>query len=69
MSDVHQLLTTQELATALGVDPTTLPQWRLVAGRGPRFIKVGAAVRYRRSDVEKWLTDQTRAGTRTDDES
>lgn len=66
MADMDQLLTNDELADELGVHRSTTAQWRLVGGRGPRFVKVGASVRYRRSDVEKWLTSQTRTGTRTD---
>jgi hypothetical protein len=43
---------------------------RRAAGGGPRFLKVGGAVRYRRRDVDAWLaglecapaTTATRAG-------
>jgi hypothetical protein len=34
-------------------------RWRLL-GKGPRYIKVGAAVRYRLDDVNNWL--ETRPG-------
>ena len=66
MATTDHLLTNDDLADELGVHPTTLAQWRLIAGRGPRFVKVGSSVRYRRSDVEKWLTERTRTGTKTD---
>ena len=36
----------------------TLSQWRYL-GRGPRYMKVGRLVRYRRSDVETWLDANT----------
>ena len=36
----------------------TLEKWR-VLGRGPRFIRVGRKVFYRRRDVEQWLTSNT----------
>ena len=47
------LLTTSEMAEALGVHPVTLKRW---AGRGtiPR-LKNGRYVRYRRSEVEAAL--------------
>ncbi len=58
------LLTTNQLAAELGVHPVTLAQWRLVDGKGPPFVKVGSSVRYRRGDVDEWLRDKTRIGTR-----
>ncbi len=58
-----QLLTTDQLAAELGVHPMTLAAWRMVDGQGPPFVKVGSAVRYRRSDVEAWLDAQTRTST------
>ena len=66
MATPTQLLTNDQLADELGVHHSTTAQWRLIAGQGPRFIKVGASVRDRRSDIEEWLTSQTRAGTKTD---
>ena len=43
--------------TALSV--LTLRKWRS-QGRGPRFLKLGGAVRYRLSDVEAWISAQYR---------
>jgi predicted DNA-binding transcriptional regulator AlpA len=34
-----------------------------VTGIGPKFVKVGAAIRYRRSDVDAWLAERTRTST------
>lgn len=53
-----ELLTTAEAAQVLGVQPQSLAVWRL-RGENLPFIKVGRLVRYRRSDVEKWLEAQT----------
>jgi predicted DNA-binding transcriptional regulator AlpA len=53
-----ELLTEQQTAELLGVAPGTLTDWR-GSERGPRYIKVGHLVRYRRSDVEQWLTERT----------
>ena len=61
---INPLLDTEALAAELGIHPITLAQWRLVDGKGPAFVKVGRHVRYRRSDIEAWLNDQTRTGTR-----
>lgn len=64
---MKDLVDTAELADELGLHPTTLAEWRMISGRGPAFIKVGAKVRYRRADIEAWLDSRTRVGTRIDD--
>lgn len=56
------LLTSAELGHRLGKSPGALAQWRYL-GVGPRFIKAGKSVRYRLSDVESWLDQQTRQQT------
>jgi predicted DNA-binding transcriptional regulator AlpA len=50
----REYLTERELAEMGVCSVRTLQLWRLL-GRGPRYIKVGRAVRYRFSDVEGWL--------------
>jgi excisionase family DNA binding protein len=50
------------LAEILNVPVATLANWRY-QGRGPRFVKVGRHVRYRRSDVEAWLERNAREST------
>jgi predicted DNA-binding transcriptional regulator AlpA len=47
-----------QVAEYLGVPEKTLAQWRYL-GLGPRWSKVGRHVRYRWSDVEKWLDSQS----------
>ena len=37
---------------------STLAHWRS-EGRGPRFIKLGAKVAYRGSDLNEWLASRT----------
>jgi hypothetical protein len=41
----------------------TLDQWAY-RGVGPRFVKVGRYRRYRPEDVEVWIDQQTRGGSR-----
>ena len=48
-----------ELAAQLRVTVQHLASMRF-EGRGPRFHKIGAAVRYRQSDVDLWLVGQAR---------
>ena len=52
-------MSTEEVAEALARPARTLRQWRYL-GQGPRYLKVGAAVRYRPRDVEAWLKAQER---------
>jgi len=57
-----QLLDTREAATFLALCPGTLEVWR-VRGGGPTFVKLGRAVRYRRSDLEVYALDRLRCST------
>lgn len=52
------LLSPQQLADYLGVPLATVYRWRHES-TGPRGIKVGKHVRYRRRDVEAWLESKT----------
>ncbi len=54
-----KLLTTQEVAELLGVSVATLEVWRCTGRTALPFVKVGRCVRYRLSDVERWLESQT----------
>lgn len=50
-----KLLTTTEVAKALGMNPSTLSRWRQ-EGKGPRVYWLGdASPRYSEDDVIEWL--------------
>lgn len=49
----NRTLTDVEVATRLGVSRFTVRSWRL-KGLGPRFLKMGRAVRYRPEDVDDY---------------
>lgn len=53
-----QLLTAAELADELRVEIDTIYHWNY-RGTGPRRIRVGGGIRYRRSDVDAWLDART----------
>jgi len=55
-----ELLTQDKVSELLDgeVATATLERWRCT-GQGPRFIRAGRKVFYRRSDVEAWLTSRT----------
>jgi len=52
------LLTIDEVAAWLGKPKNTLYAWHS-RGKGPRAIRVGNTLRYRRSEVERWLDAHT----------
>jgi excisionase family DNA binding protein len=49
----RRTLTDTEVAARLGVSRFTVRSWRL-KGVGPRFLKMGRAVRYRPEDVQEY---------------
>ena len=51
------MMTTAEAAEFLGIAQSTLEKARVV-GTGCRFAKLGRTVRYRRSDLEEYLTQR-----------
>jgi hypothetical protein len=53
-----EMLTLQEACAFLREPEGTLRYWRHL-GTGPRSFKVGRHVRYWRSDLILWLTEQT----------
>lgn len=63
MGSLGELLTTEQLADELAMTVPALAQWRY-RGMGPRFIKEGRWIRYRRSDVDEWI--ESRLHDRTD---
>lgn len=64
--NLTELLNNEQTAAMLGIKPNTLEIWRL-KGKGPRFVKLGAAkqspVRYECSEVTRWLGEQSFAST------
>lgn len=48
------ILNTREAAAYTRLGRPTLERFRLT-GEGPRFAKLGGAVRYRRCDLDAWL--------------
>ncbi len=48
------LMDPRACAAYLKVSVLTLADWR-TKGIGPDYVKLGAAVRYRRADVDSWL--------------
>ena len=54
-----QLLTRKEAAEYLGVKPHTLNVWASTKRYNLKYIKVGRMVRYRKEDLDDFLTERT----------
>jgi excisionase family DNA binding protein len=52
------LLTENQAAEFLNLSTRTLQAWRIKGG-GPRFARLGRAVRYRQADLNEWLESRT----------
>jgi len=56
-----RLLKEDDVATATGLSLACIRKWRLL-GKGPQYIKVGAAVRYKSEEVQAWLNSRPTGG-------
>jgi excisionase family DNA binding protein len=56
------LYTEKQVAELLTMSNRTLQDWR-VKGGGPKFMKIGSSVRYRKSDLLEWLKKRERRNT------
>lgn len=59
---IERLLSPRELAELTGVRENTLAAWRSrKSADAPAYLKLGRAVRYRESDVRRWLSQRQSA--------
>jgi excisionase family DNA binding protein len=56
------VMNTIEAARYVRLGKPTLDRFRLT-GEGPRFAKLGGAVRYRRADLDAWIESRLVAST------
>jgi excisionase family DNA binding protein len=61
-SSPRRLLTVREAADYLGLSVSTLNKWR-VSGEGPRYVKLGAAVRHDIRDLDSFIEAGVRNST------
>ena len=60
MEEHDRLLTCEDLASFLDVPIKTLYSWRY-RGEGPLGFRVGKHIRYRWTDIERWIGDRVQA--------
>lgn len=53
------LMSAEEVSALIGVSIQTLAVWRCSGRYALPFVRAGRRVRYRRSDVEAWLSRRT----------
>jgi len=65
LRESDNLLTRQQAAEYLGLRRQTLAAWASTGRYGLPFIRVGRKVRYRQSDLDRWLRERTCGGAAT----
>jgi predicted DNA-binding transcriptional regulator AlpA len=61
ISHNQNLVTEHEVACLTAMSVATVRRWRLL-GQGPKFIKLGSAVRYRPEDISAWFRSRPTGG-------
>lgn len=57
-----EILTTIEAAAYVRLGKPTLERFR-ISGDGPKYCKLGGAVRYRKADLDAWLESRLTGST------
>lgn len=58
---IEALLTEKDVARRIGLSLASVRRWRLLK-QGPRFLKLGSAVRYKPEDMAAWLESRPSGG-------
>ena len=62
-STLETLLNEHDVARITGLSVASVRRWRLFR-RGPKYLKIGAAVRYKPEDISAWLESRPTGGGR-----
>jgi predicted DNA-binding transcriptional regulator AlpA len=60
-NSVGTLLNEHDVARITGLSVASVRRWRLLR-LGPKYLKIGAAVRYRPEDISSWLASRPSGG-------
>lgn len=58
---LDKLLNEHDVARITGLSVASVRRWRLFKG-GPKYLKIGAAVRYKPEDVAAWIDSRPYGG-------
>jgi predicted DNA-binding transcriptional regulator AlpA len=61
INDVRTLLNEHDVARITGLSVASVRRWRLLR-QGPRYLKLGSAVRYNPEDLAAWLQSRPSGG-------
>jgi predicted DNA-binding transcriptional regulator AlpA len=60
-NSIEELMNEHDIARITGLSVASVRRWRLLR-QGPRYVKIGAAVRYKIEDVQAWLKSRPTGG-------
>jgi predicted DNA-binding transcriptional regulator AlpA len=60
-SGVESLLNEHDVARITGLSVASVRRWRLLR-QGPKYLKIGSAVRYRAEDISAWIESRPCGG-------
>lgn len=60
--DLTNLLNEFDVARIAGRSVSSVRTWRWARKGGPRYVKIGASVRYRPEDIARWLESRPTGG-------
>ncbi len=60
---IENLLNENDVSRITGLSVASVRRWRLLR-QGPKYLKLGAAVRYRLEDIRSWLDSRPQGGSR-----
>jgi predicted DNA-binding transcriptional regulator AlpA len=65
LEKLEPMLNERDVARITGMSVQTIRRWRLFRG-GPRYLKIGSAVRYKPEDIAEWLESRPAGGEMPD---
>jgi len=60
-NSLQTLLNEHDVARITGLSVASVRRWRLLR-QGPKYLKIGAAVRYKPEDISAWLASRPTGG-------
>jgi predicted DNA-binding transcriptional regulator AlpA len=58
---IENLLNEHDVARITGLSVASVRRWRLLR-QGPKYLKIGASVRYKPEDISAWLASRPTGG-------
>jgi predicted DNA-binding transcriptional regulator AlpA len=60
-NEIENLLNEHDVARITGLSVSSVRRWRLLK-QGPKYLKIGSAVRYNPDDLSAWLKSRPTGG-------